>query len=308
MELLVIAADDSIPGIRTLTLADPAGVALPSFTPGSHLVLHCGDVTNAYSLTGDGLEPLHYTISVLRVADGSGGSAWMHDQVWPGTRLIAEGAPRSAFAPIRRAGKHLLIGGGIGITPLVSHVRSAVRWGAHFELVYAFRDGHGAYIDELKALAGDRVTFITDESVFVSLLDPLLLDQPIGTHLYVCGPTGLMDAVTGRADALGWPSSRIHLERFGLDALDPGEPFDVTLDGDRFTVPSGTSLLEALEQRGRPVPNMCRQGVCGECRLAVTSGHVLHRDLFLTEAEKSANDAVMCCVSRAEDGHLEVSL
>ena len=53
---------------------------------------------------------------------------------------------------------------------------------------------------------------------------------------------------------------------------------------------------------------MCRQGVCGECRLPVTAGRPLHRDLYLTEPERAAGDAVLTCVSRCADEELELDL
>nr|WP_241728508.1 2Fe-2S iron-sulfur cluster binding domain-containing protein [Nocardioides zeae] len=124
-----------------------------------------------------------------------------------------------------------------------------------------------------------------------------------------------MDAVVDLATELGWPSSRVHLEPFGVAALDPGDPFTVGVAGQVLEVPSGTSLLEALEDAGHVVPNLCRQGVCGECRVDVAPGSspVLHRDLFLDEETRGAGDCLMACVSRAvpaADGraHLEVTL
>ena len=112
------------------------------------------------------------------------------------------------------------------------------------------------------------------------------------------------------AAGLGWPPSRIHVERFGIGRLDAGKPFEVTVGstGESFAVPSGVSLLEALEQHGHQIPNMCRHGVCGECRIPVSKGEVLHRDLYLSETEKHAGDAMMCCVSRAADDRLELNL
>jgi ferredoxin len=68
------------------------------------------------------------------------------------------------------------------------------------------------------------------------------------------------------------------------------------------------SLLEALDGAAVEVPSLCRQGVCGECRVAVTAGRPLHRDLFLTDEEKVAGDSVMCCVSRSRDPVLELDL
>jgi ferredoxin len=100
------------------------------------------------------------------------------------------------------------------------------------------------------------------------------------------------------------------MEHFGSGALDPGEPFAarVTSTGEEFVVDAGVSLLEELERRGFEVPNLCRRGVCGECRLPVSAGAITHRDLYLTDAEKRAGDALMACVSRGGGETLEVAL
>lgn len=310
--LSVTAIDDSVPGIRSLRLAAPDRAPLPSYTPGSHLVVDlppAGDRrrANAYSLTGDGAHPTTYAISVLRrdPADGGeGGSVWMHG-LCVGD-VVTSTPPRSAFAPVQLATRHLLVGAGIGITPLVSHLRSAIRWGREVELIYLCRDGVGAYVDELAGLGGDRVTVFDERASALAHLEQRLARQRLGSHLYVCGPGGFMDHVVDSARALGWPASRVHTEPFGLADLDPGEPFTVGVAGATHDVAAGVSLLEALEEAGHKVANLCRQGVCGECRLTLDparSTGVLHRDLFLTDADKAAGDAVMACVSRAVPDH-----
>jgi ferredoxin-NADP reductase len=308
LDLVVVAIDDRIPGIRGLTMARPDGSPLPSFTPGSHLVLECGSVLNAYSLTGDGVAPTTYSISVLECAGGAGGSQWLHRELRRGDPVVAR-APRSAFAPVLRATKHVLVAAGIGITPMVSHLRSARRWGRQVELLYVHGEGRGAHADDVARLT-DRATIVTDRGRFAAALTRTLARQPLGTHLYVCGPAAFMADVTTLAAELGWPPSRVHVEHFGITAFDPGEPFEVHLSttGDSFTVAPGVSLLAALQARGHHVPNLCRQGVCGECRIAVTAGDVLHRDLYLSDAERAAGDSVMSCVSRAAGGRLELSL
>lgn len=100
----------------------------------------------------------------------------------------------------------------------------------------------------------------------------------------------------------------MHVEHFGGE-LAPGEPFEVELasSGRTFVVDSGVSLLEELEAHGLAVPSMCRQGVCGECRVPVRSGALQHRDLYLGQDEREAGDAMMACVSRAH-GRLELGL
>lgn len=306
--LRVAGAEHVAADIRMLRLRRADGGTLPPFVPGSHVVVDCGDRRNAYSLTGDGIEPEEYTISVLRRPDGDGGSVFLHG-IEVGDVLRASG-PRSAFPPVASAHHHLLVAGGIGITPLLSHVRAARQWGRSFRLYYAHRPGAGAHVAELRRLCGDRLREYTGRADLTRAVRAELRASPLGTHLYACGPGGMLDDVRDGAAEAGWPADRVHVERFAAAELDPGAPFTVTLarSGTRVSVPSGVSLLEALEKAGTPVPNMCRQGVCGECRVSVVRGRPLHRDLYLSEAERAAADTVMCCVSRCQDQELELDL
>ena len=132
--------------------------------------------------------------------------------------------------------------------------------------------------------------------------------QPLGTHAYACGPAPLLETYQSVAAACGWPTARVHLERFTAPAQDPGDPFSVTLagSGEVIDVPSGVSLLQRLLDHGLAVPNLCRQGVCGECRIPVRSGTITHRDFVLSDDEKAAGDAMLCCVSRGTDIEVEL--
>lgn len=304
LPLQVVAIDDTVPGIRTLTLARADGAVLPSFTPGSHMVIQCADGANTYSLTGDSAAPRDYVVSVLERPQGRGGSRWIHRELSVGDTVVVH-PPRSAFAPVLRAQRHLLIAAGIGITPMVSHLRSARRWDRDVRLLYVHREGRGAYVDEIASLT-DHASLFTDRMAFLAELVPTLAGQPFGTHVYVCGPGQFIDDVVATAVELGWPRGRIHVERFGGE-LAPGEPFEVKLacSGEVFTVESGISLLESLTAHGHAIPSLCRQGVCGECRVPVRSGTVVHRDLFLTGDER--RHSMMACVSRGS-GRVELDL
>ncbi|MGW0027055.1 PDR/VanB family oxidoreductase [Rhodococcus sp. NPDC003383] len=314
---LYLSVTDTIelsPTVRHVRLADPGGRSLPSFTPGSHVVVACGTGPdgrarrNSYSLTGPSFEPDHYAISVRLEESGRGGSRWIQD-LRVGDR-VSISTPRSAFAPVLTARHHVLVAGGIGVTPILSHVRAAVQWARSFEVHYVFRDGDGPHLEELRKLCGDRLRTYDSKDRFRAHVDSVLLDQPIGAHMYVCGPSGLIDDLATRARAAGWPDARVHYEHFGVGALDPGAPFTAHLrrSGLDVVVDSGVSLLEALESEGIAVPNLCRQGVCGECRLPATGGGIDHRDLYLGEAEKEAGDCLMPCVSRASAERLELDL
>lgn len=311
LQLEVTNVSPQTESIVSITFADPSGARLPSYVPGSHLVVQYGSGVNAYSLTGSGNAPSEYAISVLRVEDGAGGSVAMH-QLSVGDRVFAS-RPRSAFAPASTATHHLLIAAGIGITPVLSHARAAAERGTTASLIYVHRPGAGAHVDEARELLGPGVTDLiecTDRDSFQKVLTEQLMTQNVGTHLYVCGPVAFMDAVLDQARELGWPPARLHSEAFGAAELDDGEPFTVNLvrSGLKLDVPAGVSLLATLEKAGKKIPNMCRKGICGECVLPVLRGTPQHRDLYLTDQEKAENTTMMCCVSRSEDTELELDL
>lgn len=308
LQLEVTNVSPQTESIVSITLADPSGALLPSYVPGSHLVVQYGSGVNAYSLTGSGNGPSEYTISVLRVEDGAGGSVAMH-QLAVGD-LVFVSRPRSAFAPASTATHHLLIAAGIGITPILSHAQAAADRGMTSSLIYVYRPGAGAHVEEARELLGPALTECSNRESFQKVLTEQLKAQSLGTHLYVCGPNAFMDSVLDQARELGWPETRLHSEAFGAAELDEGEPFTVNLvrSGVKLDVPSGVSLLETLEKAGKTIPNMCRKGICGECVLPVLRGTPQHRDLYLTEQEKAENTTMMCCVSRSEDPELELDL
>lgn len=298
--------------IVTIKFRDPAGALLPSYVAGSHLVVQYGDSANlranAYSLTGSGNNPSEYAISVLLVEDGGGGSLAMHrlavgDRVWVSR-------PRSNFAPTSNAKHTLLVAAGIGITPVLSHALYAAEWGMSASMIYVYRRGQGAHVEEVRELLGPTLTECHDRNSFQKVLAEELTTQRLGTHLYVCGPANFMDSVLDQARDLGWPEALLHLEHFGAGELDAGDPFTAILarSGLRLEVPAGVSLLEALEKVGKQIPNMCRKGICGECTLPVLRGTPQHRDLYLSDEEKQENTLMMCCVSRSIDEELELDL
>jgi ferredoxin-NADP reductase len=276
--------------------------------PGAHIVVETPAGANPYSLTGDGIRPTTYRISVRRVGD-HGGSAWLHDRFEVGASLNIS-APISAFAPVSTARHHLLIAAGIGITPILAHVRAARQWGRSFEVVYGHAEGRAPHRDELAALAGSRLIDATGRSALAATLADALRRQPVGTHAYVCGPGAMLDAFVDLASRSGWPEERVHIERFAAPELGPGKPFtllvpDLNL---RLDVPAGMSALRALDNANVRLPRLCEQGVCGQCRLSVVAGIPEHRDLILSKHERSANDCFYPCVSRSLSPALEVSL
>ena len=282
------------------------GAEMPAFSGGAHTVVEMDDHgvrrLNPYSLMSDPADRSGYESSVRRDAAGRGGSLFMHRHVKPGMEMVLS-YPVNLFALDNRAKKHLMIAGGIGITPFLAQIRQLSHLGGKFELHYSARSKPlGAYMDRLTEAHPTQVHCYFDELKQTIDLKQVLQNQPIGTHLYVCGPKGMIAWVLSTAESMGWPKQALHSEEF--IAPGTGLPFTVELaaSGKTITVGPTQSLLEAMEAAGVDAPYLCRGGACGQCETNVLKcdGTILHRDHWLTPEEQAANTKIMPCVSRFE--------
>ena len=299
----VVAVNDLIKRFRFVSRD---GSPLPAFSGGAHTVVEMDDHgtrrLNPYSLMSDPEDGSGYEISVRRDDAGRGGSLYLHNHVVPGMEMVIS-HPVNLFALDNRAKKHLMIAGGIGITPFLAQIAQLSHFGGKFELHYAARNSAlGAYMDRLTAAHPDRVHCYFDDLGQSIDLSRILSMQPLGTHLYVCGPKGMIAWVLKTAEAMGWPARALHHEEF----LAPGTglPFTVELAASGKTITVGTtqSLLEAMEAAGVDAPYLCRGGACGQCETNVIrcEGTILHRDHWLSPEELAAGQKIMPCVSRFE--------
>ncbi|MCD2194807.1 PDR/VanB family oxidoreductase [Actinomycetospora endophytica] len=307
LDLRVAAIATPCPSVRSVTLVGDGDAPLPSFPPGAHLGIEWrpGRV-NPYSLTGPGRAPETYEISVARRPDGAGGSRRVHDLV-AGDRVRAV-PPRSSFPPVETAAHHVLVAGGIGVTPVLAHARWHAFWGNPFEVLLVQRPGTTPHATDLRDAAGDRLRTATDRDGLHALLDPTLRAAPFNSHVYTCGPPGLIADVAAAARRAHWVDARIHAEPF-VHAVEAGEAFTAVLrrSGREVGVGADESLLDALHRAGVEAPHLCRQGVCGECVTGLLAGRVDHRDTVLSDAGRSGRIAL--CVSRAAAGEtLELEL
>lgn len=315
MRLTLVRKRQLAAGICSFELADPRGQALPPFSAGSHIDVACGSgLVRQYSLCNDPGENHRYVIGVLRDPNSRGGSAALH--------ALAEGAeievgdPRNHFPLMAEAGHSVLIAGGIGVTPLLCMAEWLTRVGASFELHYCTRSPeHTAFLDRLSSpdLAA-HTRLYHDSAPADSRIDfvRLLAAPKPDSHLYVCGPAGFIDLVLGQARAAGWSEAQLHREYFAAPLLPAGEEraFQVELgsSGRLVDVPIGQSVVQALAGVGVDILTSCEQGVCGTCLTRVLAGQPDHRDAYLTDAEKAANDQFLPCCSRSRSPLLVLDL
>jgi ferredoxin len=78
--------------------------------------------------------------------------------------------------------------------------------------------------------------------------------------------------------------------------------------GMTLTVPPDRSVFDVIQDAGVSVLGSCHEGICGTCEQIVLEGEVDHRDSVLSESERSANDAMMVCVSRCHSDRLVLDL
>lgn len=291
--------------ICSFELVPHEGDVLPAFSAGAHIDVHVAPgLIRQYSLSNDPSERHRYRIAVLREPASRGGSAGMHDRVQAGDVLCVS-APRNHF-PLAAAPRSLLLAGGIGVTPILAMARALHAQGSPFEMHYCGRSAtRMAFLDEIRSSGFSGHVALHADDVPAQKLDAqrVLAEPREDTHLYVCGPAGFMDHVLETARGQAWPEAQLHREYFAGNptALATDGSFEVRLasTGLSCQVPAGQTVIEVLAAHGVEVPSSCEAGVCGTCLTRVLEGTPDHRDAFLTDAERAANDQFTPCCSRA---------
>ena len=119
-----------------LTLEDPRGRALPAWSAGAHIDLIVGDYIRKYSLCGDASDRNRWQVAILREDNGRGGSVHIHDTLVAGSEVSVTG-PHNHFHLWDAEDRHVLIAGGIGITPILAMADRLKATGKPYELHFA---------------------------------------------------------------------------------------------------------------------------------------------------------------------------
>lgn len=264
-------------------------------------------------------------VTVKRVVGGRV-SNWFNDELVVGSKIRVSN-PEGRFVLHEGQGNRplTLFGGGSGITPVISLLKTAlVTTERDVKLVYANRDPASIiFRDELALLKerfGDRLTvvhhldsiggFLTVESV-----SAFLVGRESG-DFYVCGPAPFMDTIEAAFEAIALPHEQRSFERF-VSPLDPdrrpaeveeapaagGVPtsFQMTLDGTTHKVPyrADLTLLEAAREIGVKPPSSCEDGYCSCCMAFLVSGNVHMRNNDALSPKDVEAGWVLTCQCRA---------
>ncbi len=290
------------------------GSKLPEWRAGAHLdIVVAPEFLRQYSMSGDPEDRTKYQIAVLREDEGRGGSALMH-RIFNKGRKVFISRPINHFELIEDAEKVFLMGGGIGITPMIAFAHRLHALGRPFELHYsASREQDAGYLGDLANMpwAKNVIYHFSDQGTRADF-DKILRDYNDGFHVYTCGPDRYMNAVLEAAGRQGFPEEAQHLEYFSVpDQPDyQNHPFILKLakSGRELHVPADKSATDVLSENGIHVDVKCSDGICGVCKCSIISGEVEHRDFVLSKAQREKE--IILCQSRAAkpDGVLEVDL
>jgi ferredoxin-NADP reductase len=306
IEATVHATRDITPTVREFTLKPDGGVQ-PS-EPGAHLQFQvlvrqgagAKPHTRSYSLISDH-DAGFYRIAVKRLPDGRGGSLAMW-QLAVGDRLRCT-EPQNHFPLDLTAPAYLLVAGGIGITPMLGMAQLLAQRGAQVRMLYGARsDAELAYASALRAALGTQLTTAVAERGEMINLAGEIASLPAGSQMYVCGPVLMLEAARRAWALAGRKASDLRYETFGSSGRFAPQAFRVQVPRHHLdiTVPADCSLLDALELQGVQTLYDCRRGECGLCAMDILAvdGEIDHRDVFLSEHEKSSNTKICVCVSR----------
>lgn len=239
----------------------------------------------------------HFTLGIARDDNSRGGSSYIYDKLHTGD-TIHVGEFHCSMESNGMASHVIYVTGGIGITAFLAMMEARKQTNQTFELHYAVRTSEEiAFKSPLEEL-GPSVCLYSKADGQRMDIEKILRERVWNSHVFVCGPQRMIDAVVAAGKATGMADDEMMFEKFSADT--GGDPFsaEIVTKGEKTVVevePEQT-LLQVMRDAGFDVPSSCETGTCGTCRIRVKKGRVEHRGSGLTETEKK--DEMLCCVSR----------
>lgn len=327
--------------VKTFRLVDPAGGKLPfSYLPGQFLTFTVSPngktVKRSYTIASS---PTHRDFCEVTVRHENQGlvSGYLHQRVHEG-ELLQVTAPSGKFTFAGQdANSIVLIGGGVGVTPMMSVIRYLTdrSWPGDTYLVYGCKnDTDVIYREELEYLckryANLHVTFVVENVLTTSwpyltgriskdLLAAVVPDIS-SRHIHLCGPKPMMEAVKAMLTDIGVPANQVETEIF-IGKEKPQQPETsvsppdtapseaiVALTTMTFarshktaSVPRSMTVLEAAEETGVDIDYSCRVGTCGICKVKLLSGDVTMEVDDALEPSDKAQNIILACQAKPKD-------
>lgn len=305
IQVQVTKAEVMADGVTKYEFQSVSGADLPAWQAGAHLdIVIAPEFLRQYSMSGNPADRSSYQIGVLREDAGRGGSKLLHRIFETGRRLFVS-RPINHFALDATATHSVLMGGGIGVTPMIAMAHELHAQGRGFAFHYSGRSRSSmGFLRDLAGFAwSDRVHLHVSDEGSRADLARIMAGYQEGWHLYTCGADRYMSAVVEAAERAGFPEEARHIEYFSVPEQPAYVNHDFTLrlakSGRDVLVPADQSATDVLAAMGVHVDVKCSDGICGVCKCALVSGDVDHRDFVLSKAQRKG--AMILCQSRATE-------
>ena len=314
IQVIITKAEASADGVMKYEFEPVAGGNLPEWKAGAHLdIVVAPEFLRQYSMSGNPADRSKYQIAVLRDDVGRGGSKLIH-RIFTVGRKIFVSKPINHFPLDTSATKTILMGGGIGITPMVAMAHELHAQGRDFKMHYSGRSlNKMGLLDEISnsPWADSVHLHVTNENTRADMTQ-IMANAQAGWHVYTCGAEQYMASVMEAAQNAGLHEEALHLEYFSVPEFPDFENHGFTLklakSGKSLFVPEDKTATDVLQENGIQIDVKCSDGICGVCKCGLVSGDVEHRDFVLSKAQRKTS--VILCQSRAaeKDGVVEVDL
>ncbi len=333
-KLRVAAIFDETPVIKTLRLIDPDGGAIPfDFLPGQFLwitvPMPAGPIRRSYTIASSPTRRDYLEITVKREDKGIV-STQVHTKVGVGDLIEIE-APRGYFTFTgREADSIVLIGAGVGATPLMSVLRYLTDRGWSGEIFYLYACRSSAdflYREELEQLQRRHrnlhvlatmtraagTIWIGPEGRLTKDLIAGFVPEIARRRVHLCGPEPMMDEMRRILGELGVLKGQLKTEAFGTakraaiaaaplpSVATAAATATVTFvrSGKSAPLPAGMTVLEAADSVGVPIENSCRSGTCGACKVRLLKGAVTMAVEDALEPAEKAQGWILACQAQS---------
>ncbi|ELB1138180.1 TPA: MOSC N-terminal beta barrel domain-containing protein [Vibrio parahaemolyticus] len=315
MTLTCVEHEEIAQDFVTLWL-EPSKGSLPNYLPGQHLPIEVDingkKIGRRYTLSSSPSRPGRYAISVKRIAGGRVSNALL-DNLQVGDVLEAENPDGQFHLKAHDAQPLLLLSAGSGVTPMLSMVRYLADHNQLNDVVFYHQCRTEQDIpcrSELEQLkrehSGLEVKIcLTQPAVDwfglkgrLSLSHIKQIKDVEQRQVFVCGPDGFMQKAKNLLLKKGLPEAHYHQEAFGVSAVEarPEKEVEIEFNGLKIQGNNQKTLLDQIEDAGKVVSNSCRAGLCGACKVQLTSGQVHHPDVpALTDEERAMGTVLACC-------------
>ena len=294
-------------------------------------------IRRAYSLCSAPNIDKYPAVTVKRVVNGLM-SNHINDTYQVGQKIKVMGAMGTFTTRFDRnqTRQLVLIGGGSGITPLYSIIKSTLNLEPKTKVLLIFANKSSADIifkEELVKLSKQFKNFnwinileqddeITPadylgrptESMLHSIIEESNLSAQ--THFFICGPEAMMKIIKGGLEQFGIRSEQIQIENFlgnhlienfngssevNLAILLDGITYDLNINGDQ-------PILDQALLAGIDMPYSCKSGFCTACRCKVLSGKVSVKEAAGLSEDEIAEGFALLCVGHALTPELKLSI